>query len=124
MRLSLTHLLPRQDNDVLSRDLRRSLNPLRITLACADRMPSYDTSGRLGQSYRELRETCRPVFARYSFLDTQVETHGVLHAERLEFKASKVFCVGTRSVKDLQDYLLSTKLDIRIFDRELIPVQV
>lgn len=112
------------DKDVLSRDLRQSLNPLRITIARADRMPSYDTSGTLNQTYQTLRETCRPVFCRYTFLDTEVETHGVLHAEKLDFKASKVFCVGTRSMKDLQDYLLTTKLDIRIYDREAIPLQV
>jgi len=111
------------DRDVLSRSLRKELNPLRITIVHASHMPSRDTSGKLGQTFESMREQCRPAFCRYSFLDTEVETIGMLHAKTLKFKASKVFCIGTRSVQDMEDYLLNNKLHVHIFDRELIPVQ-
>ena len=35
-------------------------------------MPERDTSGLLEQSFQTMRDTCRPVFCRYTFLDTQV----------------------------------------------------
>ena len=53
-----------------------------------------------------------------------METHGVQQSKKLAFKASKVFCVGTRSASDLTDSLLQNRLQIRIFDRERIPLQV
>jgi hypothetical protein len=62
--------------------------------------------------------------ADFACLVLQVETHGVQQAATLPFKASKVFCLGTRALSDLTDYLLENKLEIRIFDRELIVAQV
>lgn len=35
-------------------------------------MPERNTSGKLEQSFQTMRDTCRPVFCRYTFLDTQV----------------------------------------------------
>jgi hypothetical protein len=79
------------DKDVLSRGLRQELNPMRITVTNVHNLPCEDTSGRLGQSFKSMRETCRPAFCRYNFLGTAVETHGVLQASTLPFKASRVW---------------------------------
>ena len=61
--------------------------------------------------------------AEFACLVLQVETHGLQQAATLPFKASKVFCIGTRPVRDLTHYLLENALEIRIFDRQLIAAQ-
>ena len=35
-------------------------------------MPERDTSGKVEQSFQMMRDTFRPVFCRYNFLDAEV----------------------------------------------------
>ena len=108
--------------DVLSRSLRRDLNPMRITIVSVADVPAHDTSGRTGQEFEHLHDVCRPAFCRYDFLSSEVETHGMIQARHLAFKAVKVYCVGKRAIADLQQYLKQNKLVVHFYDREPLPI--